>query len=432
MTSRSSTAIAIEGIGKRYRISHRPPARTLMERTMESLKALGTARRFEYEDFWALRDVSLEIDEGEVLGIVGRNGAGKSTLLKILAGITEPTEGHAVVRGRVGALLEVGTGFHPELSGRDNVYLNGAILGMRRADIARRFDEIVDFAEIEQFLDVPVKRYSSGMYVRLAFAVAAHLEPEVLLVDEVLSVGDQAFQEKCLGRIHEVTRSGRTVVFVSHNLASLIRLCTHGVLLDGGRLVRNGTMRETLDTYLSGRPGIRQTGDLSDVERRGSGALRFRTLEVTGPDGTPNVYAGGPAEFRVTFAGPRPLSGRQLRISIGVDSVLGDRLVTLLTSWDPGSTVAEGLVGDGTGVRCTVQELPLRPGKYLLTLYVDQAGELLDNVEGQIELEVLPSDYFGTGSLPSETQGPFLVRHRWQLEAEASEAGGRRLVGERA
>ena len=260
-------AIRVEQVRKRYRIASGPQAmwgtKTLRDalawRSQLLARKLGRAWRGGEEDaapadeFWALDDLSFEIKVGEVVGIIGRNGAGKSTLLKILSRITEPTEGRITLHGRVGSLLEVGTGFHPELSGRENIYLNGAILGMRRAEIARKFDEIVAFSEIERFLDTPVKRYSSGMYVRLAFAVAAHLEPEILLVDEVLAVGDTAFQQKCLGKMSEVARGGRTVLFVSHNISSIVALCQTGLLLDRGRLVHYGDVDTAVSGYFSGR-----------------------------------------------------------------------------------------------------------------------------------------------------------------------------------
>src|SRR5262249_1505201 len=240
-----TAAIVVESLGKRYRVSRgaaRPRYRTLREDLVNLVSA--ALRRLtrgpdggNMEEFWALRNVGFAVRPGEVVGIIGRNGAGKSTLLKILSRITKPTTGEVRLRGRVGSLLEVGTGFHPELTGRENIYLNGAILGMRRQEIRRKFDEIVQFAEIERFLDTPVKRYSSGMYVRLAFAVAAHLEPEILIVDEVLAVGDIAFQRKCMGRMREVGRSGCTVLFVSHNMPAIESLCTRVVLLEGGRLV---------------------------------------------------------------------------------------------------------------------------------------------------------------------------------------------------
>ncbi len=240
-------AITVENLSKLYHIGDRVP-----NSLRDAITALWrpAAEKRASSELWALKDVSFEVEEGDTLGVVGRNGAGKSTLLKILSRITKPTQGSASIRGRVGSLLEVGTGFHNELSGRENIYLNGAILGMKRAEIDKRFDEIVAFSEIERFLDTPVKHYSSGMYMRLAFSVAAHLEPEVLIVDEVLAVGDTGFQNKCLGKMDEVSRSGRTVLFVSHNLGSLAQICNKGILLHKGELVSSGDIRETVNDYL--------------------------------------------------------------------------------------------------------------------------------------------------------------------------------------
>ena len=262
----SDAIISVENLGKKYRIRHLQPRATLRDAIMETLAApfRRAARRFQSrasdpgistpsssEDFWALKEVSFEIKRGEVVGIIGRNGAGKSTLLKILSRITDPTEGRVTLNGRVASLLEVGTGFHPELSGRENVYLNGAILGMSRDEIRRKFDEIVAFAEVEKFLDTPVKHYSSGMYVRLAFAVAAHLEPEILIIDEVLAVGDAQFQKKCLGKMKDVSqREGRTVLFVSHNMAAVANLCSQGVLLSKGKMLEMNSAGVIIQRYL--------------------------------------------------------------------------------------------------------------------------------------------------------------------------------------
>src|ERR687886_2660722 len=261
----TSIAIDVVGLSKQYRIGQMHSAiDTLRDHLMHGLRTLRTGRT-PREHIWALDDVSFEVREGEVLGIIGRNGAGKTTLLRILSRITEPTRGHADVTGRVGSLLEVGTGFHPELTGRENVFLNGAILGMRRSEIARKFDEMVAFAEVERFIDTPVKRYSSGMYLRLAFAVAAHLEPEILLVDEVLAVGDAAFQRKCLGRMGEVAREGRTVLFVSHNLPSIEKLCRRVVVIDGGRVAMQGDPTACIAAYLGSRTTPRAAVDLQTV-----------------------------------------------------------------------------------------------------------------------------------------------------------------------
>src|SRR5215471_17447353 len=280
----SETVIAVENLSKRYLVEHKPGVKghknytALRDVVGHGLwnfarKAVDIAHRrhvpqgCEIEEFWALKDVSFEVKEGEVIGIIGRNGAGKSTLLKILSRITEPTEGRARLRGRVGSLLEVGTGFHPELTGRENIFLNGAILGMKRAEITRRFDEMVAFAGVERFIDTPVKRYSSGMYLRLAFAVAAHLEPEILLVDEVLAVGDAAFQKKCLGRMSEVAREGRTVLFVSHNLPSIEKLCQRVIVVDGGQMVMQGDPVACIASYLGSHAEPSAGVDLSAVPR---------------------------------------------------------------------------------------------------------------------------------------------------------------------
>ncbi|HEY9649380.1 MAG TPA: ABC transporter ATP-binding protein, partial [Coleofasciculaceae cyanobacterium] len=258
----SDTVIRVENLGKKYSIGHqkRESYTTLRDVLAEGTKSLGRQllmpfgkkqRNSTVEEFWALKDVSFEIQRGDRVGIIGRNGAGKSTLLKILSRITEPTTGRIAIKGRVASLLEVGTGFHPELTGRENIYLNGAVLGMSKVEINKKFDEIVAFAEVEKFLDTPVKRYSSGMYVRLAFAVAAHLEPEILIVDEVLAVGDAAFQKKCLGKMEEVAeKEGRTVLFVSHNMGTVKSLCNSAVLLEKGRVSRQGLTSQVVDSYL--------------------------------------------------------------------------------------------------------------------------------------------------------------------------------------
>ena len=261
----SSPIIQVEGLSKRYLLGHQASqeryqslrdtlsraVRSTLRTTRDMLSGKQLIQGDELEDFWALKDVSFEVNEGEVLGVVGRNGAGKSTLLKILSRITEPTHGKITLLGRVASLLEVGTGFHPELSGRENIFLNGAILGMSRAEIKAKFDEIVDFAEVERFLDTPVKRYSSGMYVRLAFAVAAHLEPEILIIDEVLAVGDLVFQKKCLGKMKNVAKSGRTVIFVSHNMQTVKGLTDRAILLQSGQMVENGPSHVVVEKFLS-------------------------------------------------------------------------------------------------------------------------------------------------------------------------------------
>jgi lipopolysaccharide transport system ATP-binding protein len=310
----SDLAISVRGLGKRYRIGEGLPYKRLTE-VISGLAANAFRGRGKRDGssgarphLWALRDVTFDVKQGEVVGVIGRNGAGKSTLFKVLSRITAMTEGQAEIHGRIGALLEVGTGFHPELTGRENVFLNGVILGMRRAEIARKFDEIVAFAEIERMLDTAVKHYSSGMYMRLAFAVAAHLDPEILLVDEVLAVGDAAFQRKCLNRMHDVGQEGRTVIFVSHNMPAVTRLCTRGILLDGGRVVKDGDIYDVTNHYLGSDVG-------SSADRRwpeptgapGDEVARLRSVRVLS-DGrvTDTIDIRRPVTIEMTFWNLKP------------------------------------------------------------------------------------------------------------------------------
>jgi lipopolysaccharide transport system ATP-binding protein len=278
--------IEIDGVGKKYRIGgNKQPYLSLREELHKKLPTSYRCARNAENDFWALKDISFSVNEGEAVGIIGRNGAGKSTLLKILSQITPPTEGKVIIRGRVASLLEVGTGFHPELTGRENIFLNGAILGMTRAEIKGKFDEIVAFAEIEKFLDTPVKRYSSGMYVRLAFAVAAHLDPEILLVDEVLAVGDAQFQKKCLGKMNDVSKEGRTVLFVSHNMTTITRLCARGICLHEGRVIMDDDAPTVVHKYLSSDYGTTAYRKWEDLQRApGNDTVRLLEMQVNNGD----------------------------------------------------------------------------------------------------------------------------------------------------
>src|SRR5213592_4233831 len=307
----SDIAIRVENLSKRYEIGAAKRRHdTLRDQLADGLKALfrnnGQPRQRK-ESIWALKDVSFEIKHGEVVGFIGRNGAGKSTLLKILSRITEPTAGHAEVRGRVGSLLEVGTGFHGELTGRENIYLNGAILGMKNAEIDRNFDAIVAFAEIDKFLDTPVKHYSSGMYVRLAFAVAAHLEPEILVVDEVLAVGDAAFQKKCLGKMGDVAREGRTILFVSHNLPAIEKLCQRAVIISAGQIVKQGDPVECIAAYLGSKESPSSAVDLLRYPRHDPRLTPvLAELELLNRDGEPSASfgCGEAVTFRVAYRAP--------------------------------------------------------------------------------------------------------------------------------
>jgi lipopolysaccharide transport system ATP-binding protein len=365
------------------------------------------------EPLWALKDISFEIEQGEVVGVVGRNGAGKSTLLKIVSRITEPTSGRVRFRGRVGSLLEVGTGFHHELTGRENIYLNGAICGMTRREITRKFDEIVAFAEVDKFLDTPVKRYSSGMFVRLAFAVASHMEPEILLVDEVLAVGDAAFQKKCLGKMNEVSRTGRTVLFVSHNMATIVNLCEKVVLLDRGRLSFVGPCQQGVARYMD--QGAAQGGgdvDLADHPNRRNGSKPILgRVRLVGAGGQPTdqVLCGEPVTIEIEM---HPQSATtEPHVAVGFDDTFGCRLFTAATYLTDAAD--DGVFRAGRAV-CRLDQLPLTPGRYCLTL---NAGPLhaawSDVVDQALWFDVVASDFYGNGRHPNPDWGRFLVRSRW-------------------
>lgn len=405
----SHPAVRAIDVSKRYQLGmRRAKYATLRETLMRGFRPRDAVVEVEREH-WALRQVSFEVLPGEVVGVIGHNGAGKSTLLKVLSRITEPTSGRVEISGRVASLLEVGTGFHPELTGRENVFLNGAILGMRRVEITRKFDEIVSFAEVQKFIDTPVKHYSSGMYLRLAFAVAAHLESEVLLVDEVLAVGDQAFQRRCLNKMGDVARSGRTVLLVSHNLAAVESLCERAFLIANGMLVLASDVREVVRRYslISGERVRESLRDRQD--RRGDGAFRFvgvRIYPVDDPDS--GLYSGCDAVVELDYESAG--SSKSTRIAI---SVLDqhDRMLFACDSEHVGGPLELDEAGT---VACTIGSLPLAPGTYRLMLWATVAGNVSDHVQHAAEFVVSPADFFGTGRLPDNPKyGPFLVRHRW-------------------
>jgi lipopolysaccharide transport system ATP-binding protein len=421
----ADVAIRVESLGKRYRIGAREQYRSLREALTESVAA--PARRVRSalagtssngtdrpDVIWSLRNVSFELARGEVLGVVGRNGAGKSTLLKILSRITEPTEGRAEIVGRVGSLLEVGTGFHPELTGRDNIFLNGAILGMRRAELNRKFDEIVAFAEVDKFIDTPVKRYSSGMYVRLAFAVAAHLDSEILLVDEVLAVGDAGFQRKCLGKIGDVAREGRTVMFVSHNMAAVQALCEQALLLDGGRIAQRGPTTEVVEEYLqrTSLPQLSRSSDLASVPREHG----MRTVLTDGfVNDTPLLgeHAFLP-EQRLSFLLRLRLSEGRRGCTIGIhfEDELGVRVYAVHTRWQ---LKAVELDAGEHEVTCVIPSLPLVPGRYYLSFGFSAEGQQVDWLERVCAIDLARTDVYGTGELPQTGQGYFLSRAEWKI-----------------
>ncbi len=433
----SDLAIRVENVSKCYRIGRVRGYRTLRENFSElplisTVCRLfgGAAREQQDEEFWALRDVSFEVKAGEVIGVIGRNGAGKSTLLKILSRITKPTTGVIEINGRVGSLLEVGTGFHPELTGRENVFMNGALLGMRKSEIVRRFDEIVAFAEVEKFIDTPVKRYSSGMYVRLAFAVAAHLEPEILIVDEVLSVGDISFQQKCLGKVRDVSTGGRTVLFVSHNMAAVENLCQKIVMLQHGSVVFAGDCHQGIERYVQsvsgGGSGLSSNViDLTQgVTRRPEYVARplLRRLELFTNDDKPLNSAlpmGGQFRARVHFHLPKPTDNFQ--VGLAFESMHGQRLFSPNTLFEPGLTYQREREGDVL-LECDIPTLPLVPGEYLMKMFLTVNNQDVDAVEDAIRLTVVESDYFGTGKTPGS--GIFVLPHRWRvLEADNIQSG---------
>ncbi|MCA9073877.1 MAG: ABC transporter ATP-binding protein [Planctomycetaceae bacterium] len=409
----NSPAIQVDAIGKQYQLGLREKANeTLREALVEMAKApLKRLRHLsgqsdEGSTFWALRDVNFDVPEGEVLGIIGHNGAGKSTLLKILSRITEPTEGRAVIRGRVASLLEVGTGFHVELSGRENVFLNGAILGMSKAEITRKFDEIVAFSGVEKFLDTPIKRYSSGMKVRLAFAVAAHLEPEILIIDEVLAVGDQEFQNRCLGKMHDVARSGRTVLFVSHNMAAVESLCTSAMLLKAGKVLSIGTVREIVGQYLS---GINAGAAAGRYENPDSPLREVRLVASDDRGVTDTVVCGQPATVQVVIRPEMPISDPAVRLV--VVSHNGQRIFTCNSRFQYQRLAT---TGQELELHCLFEGVRLVPGDYTLSATLLSASQELAVAEPAIRFSVAPGDIYGTGRIPQQVgKGVYFPHVTW-------------------
>lgn len=426
----SNVAIRVDGLGKCYRLGARVRRHdTLRDKLTHGFGAMFRRKQQNDRAFWAVQDLSFEVQQGEAVGIIGRNAAGKSTLLKILSRVTEPTCGQAQIYGRVGSLLEVGTGFHAELSGRENVYLNGAILGMRKAEIERKFDAIVDFAGVEKFIDTPVKRYSSGMYVRLAFAVAAHLETEVLLVDEVLAVGDAAFQKRCLGKMGEVARQGRTILFISHNMAAVEHLCHRGFVLQSGRLQFVGSQTEAVARYLTSLTDV-STSIHERQDRSGTGEVRIIGFEMRDTHGKvlDCAKSGQKVDFYLYFENPTATKHTMVNASI-----------TFKTQWDVPVFLQHNrltkhdfgeLPSSGAFV-CRVPQLPLPAATYRLgfSLLTDGGrGEYLDRIDDAVELEVVEGDFFGSGEVPPISHGVCLVKADWRLEPHQRYQGGSSAV----
>jgi lipopolysaccharide transport system ATP-binding protein len=417
----SDIALRVENLAKQYQIRVTKDRHdTLRDQLADGLKALfrrnGQAALGK-DTIWALKDVSFEVQEGEVIGIIGRNGAGKSTLLKILSRITGPTEGRVEVYGRVGSLLEVGTGFHPELTGRENIYLNGAILGMKKEEVKRKFDDIVAFAEVEKFIDTPVKRYSSGMYVRLAFAVAAHLEPEILIVDEVLAVGDAAFQKKCLGKLGSAAKEGRTVLFVSHNMPAVQNLTARSLLLDRGHVVLDAPTAEVVDRYMNPTEPI----EIQPVVhlRHHPGRLPGMTpalgrIWMTDAGGNLVTFAAMGSD--VTIYVEYEVDGivRQPIVGLVFETLHGDRVFSINNKMAPGAEVIDAAP---KGVlSCHIPCLPLIAGDYFITVAFARSVEAdIDRIEKAYRLAVVPADVYGTGYIPARENGTCILYGQWKF-----------------
>ncbi len=429
-------AVRVEGLSKRYRIGEDMPEwyKTLRGSLSGAARAPFRAIRSKIRGskvqttkgettFWALKDLALEIQQGEVVGLIGHNGAGKSTLLKILSRITEPTEGFAEIHGRISSLLEVGTGFHAELTGRENIYMNGALLGMKRTEIKRKFDEIVSFAEVERFIDTPVKHYSSGMYLRLAFGVAAHLEPEVLLVDEVLAVGDAAFQKKCLGKMGEVAHEGRTVILVSHNMAAITNLCTRTAVLKAGQLDFYGDTQLAIAEYINGLQ-FNESEDLSQrADRGGWGQARIQKVMLLDENGSPKevVQSGEPVTLAVEYLSSDGKPIKKLMLEVKVTSQFGELLFTL-------SPFLTGRSFENQPVRGTIYcHLPAflaAPDVYNMNLFLYVNGEIADRIPNAGRIQVIEGDFFDSGrAINKKHHGAFIMPQSWS-EVSAPKAGG--------
>jgi len=421
-----STVIKAENLGKKYIIGHQKQRYDDSLRDAMTHTARGIWQRIRHplspnresidlEELWALKDVNFEVQEGERVGIIGRNGAGKSTLLKILSRITEPTTGKVRIKGRVSSLLEVGTGFHPELTGRENVFLNGAILGMTRQEIRKKFDEIVAFAELEKFLDTPVKRYSSGMYVRLAFAVAAHLEPEILLVDEVLAVGDASFQKKCLGKMDEVAKGGRTVLFVSHNMAAIESLCPTSILLDNGMVVAYGPTSDNIASYLSmSNSKITESRQrIGELIRSADepGLIRRAVLLDSRQEVTGQIRVGDACEFQVELESTEVI----FDVAVGLHIKTSESMQRVTSFHTRYHRCPMTNLNGRTTWRCRCPEFMLVPGSYVLELAVASSGRIVDRLDHVFSFSVIDADVLGTGKVPPLKDGIAVSKGYWEV-----------------
>ena len=407
----SKPVITVENLSKSFTLQHQKPVggylalRDVLTDKVKSLYKPGKNSDPTTEVFWALKDVSFEVNQGDRVGIIGRNGAGKSTLLKVLSRIVPPTQGKITIEGRVASLLEVGTGFHPELTGRENIFLNGAILGMNKAEIKSKFDEIVDFSGVEKFLDTPVKRFSSGMYVRLAFAVAAHLEPEILIIDEVLAVGDAEFQKKCLGKMEDVSKSGRTIVFVSHNMAAIQNLCNLGIYLNHGTLIKTGDIMDVTNDYLENTQVFSEK--LINIKKRGgNGKIKFTDGSIRSEG--KYIEAFKDLEITLEYTIPTEVKIMQSRVDIGIDDRFGQRVAWLSTTM-----VKEVFdLKSHSQIKFLINKIPLSPGDYKCSIHAQINNEVADSITEALTFTIIEKDYYGTGGKIPHNQGSILLEYQ--------------------
>lgn len=406
--------IEVNHISKKYRIGVEQKYLTLRDSIVSSLSKFIPSDKKEDNslksgEFWALKNVSFEVNQGEVLGIIGKNGAGKSTILKILSRITPPTEGEINLRGRVASLLEVGTGFHPELTGRENIYLNGAILGMGRKEISKKFNEIIDFSGIGKFIDTPVKRYSSGMYTRLAFAVSSSLKPEIMIVDEVLAVGDAEFQKKCLRRMNDVVKGGRTIIFVSHNLAAIQNLCQRCILLQDGLIALEGKTEDVIDTYLATSV---TTPDESQIIL-GTKDIVITHYEIIDKNGkiSNSIQSGDKVIFRLYYESKKSLE--DVSVAIGINDESGQRVLSLWSRFTQEKQYHIGRNNMKGYFECVLDNVLLRPGSYYLITYLDSERKLMFSKNQAGLLKVVSGTYYPTNIYPNNLQGTLLTKHSW-------------------
>ncbi len=411
--------IKVENLSKQYRLGTRSAPYTTLRETVSKIarspiEILSRRNHNKPDLFWALRNVSFEVEPGEIVGIIGRNGAGKSTLLKILARVTEPTQGRIELYGHANSLLEVGTGFHPELTGRENIFVNGAILGLKNFEIKRLFDEIVAFAEIEKFLDTAVKHYSSGMYMRLAFSVAAHLNPDILIIDEVLSVGDAQFQKKCLGKVQDVAKAGRTVLFVSHNMAAVENLCGRGVVLEHGKVIFVGERTRAISHYLESANKNIDADFKERGDRTGSGEVRVTAIEIKDTNGNPlySIMSGQDVDIYFHFEKLQSYQKSNVVIGFMVRTYL-DVPVFLQHNRLTGDDW-ESLPSTGAFV-CRIRRLPLPPANYRFGYSAMRDGEYIDRIDDASELTVVEGDFYGSGEVPPISHGCCLVDAEWRI-----------------